>query len=224
MESQISNREIIMSRLEEDEDYQRNRAIISYHQDVMDDYTHLFWNRQRVDDFFLLLENVIHPTAQLRSTHLNIEDLEMKIEGVILNFEAMEQQYSILKDFKMERDVVGWVEEDSLREDEEDGTFLLNDSSIDLLRSPIGNRVLVTINGKEGEEVSVLQKADPEKYTFTGPGTRRELIENSWYEVRLIETIEPIEEVQIDSMTETEDDLNIRFEFSIKLKENLFKP
>ncbi len=221
LDAQIGHREEVMSRLEENEEYQKNREIVSNHRELLDDYTHLFWERKRIDDFFLLLEEAIHPTAQLTTASMNIDDLTMSIEGNILNFEALEQQYTILKEFETERSVLGWVKEEDISE--EGGVYTLSES-VDVFRSPAGGRVRTTVAGREGEEVEVIKRVSEDEYLFESGTAKRGLIEGDWYEVRLKEVIKPIEEVAIDSMSETDERLEISFNFNIKLNETLFKP
>ena len=222
MQAQVGNREEVLQRLEEDEDFQQNREAVFDYKSMIDDYLYLFWNRHDLDDFFAFLENSIHPNARLESVSFSAEDGIINLEGEILNFENLEQQYTILKEFTLEREVVGWVEADNVERMEDEIKF--QSPFQEIYQSPVTKQLRASIETKNNEKAIILKEINSEDYTFEGLGSRGNLINDDWYEVVAIQEIEPIQEVGLEEISEGSGNLGISFNFNIHIDQELLKP
>lgn len=109
VKSRIATRSNLVSELEKDTKFQENKAIISEHQKLLEDYTSLFLEKNSPDSFFFFLESALHPMAHLKEVAVDVEEKNIRLNGFILNYNALEQQYAILKDFRIERSFWGWI-------------------------------------------------------------------------------------------------------------------
>ncbi|MGM0438983.1 MAG: hypothetical protein ACQEP3_00905 [Patescibacteria group bacterium] len=223
MQSQIKNREEILVRLQDKEEFNKNKKVIANHKKNIDDYSHLFWNRRDLDNFFLFLENAIHPLAHLNSIDLNAEEGKITLSGSILDFTALEQQYTILKNFKLDREITGWVKMDSVERIDEDKVKFKN-NFVELYQSPVTQQTRASLEEKDSREATILQEINSDDYHFDGLGAEGNLIKGDWYEVSVIQNIEPIKEVELAEISETDNELGVNFNINIQVDQNIFKP
>ncbi len=116
LQSQIENRRELLDRLGREADFNKNQDLVYEYMAKISDYTYLVWNRAKVDDFFLFLENATHPMSRLESTGINLTTGSITMVGETLNFRTLEQQHSILKNFSMEREIFGWIDKSQIIE------------------------------------------------------------------------------------------------------------
>ena len=222
MQAQISNREEVLSRLEDDEDFQRDREEIFDYESVINDYVTLFWERRSLDDFFIFLEHSMHPASRLESISLDAEEGVINLTGEVLNFDTLEQQYTIFKNFDMEREVVGWVDAENV--DRVDDEIEFKNPFEEIYESPVSRQSRATIETENNERAVVLKEVTSDDYVFDGMGVSGSLVDGDWYEVAAIQKIEPIEEVMLDEISEVDRSLGISFTFNIQVDQKLFKP
>lgn len=221
MQAQIENREEIIRRLENEENLQENRSLISDYQNQVRDYSYLFSEKRNVDNLFLLIESILHPSSHLESMRMDASEKTLFLEGRTLNFKTLEQQHSILKNFKMKRNVSGWVQELDLSEEEED--LRVSSENLQIYNSPVGREIVQTLDESQGKEVEKIKKVNEDDYIFTGSRRQYGLIDGTWYEVVIPSEIKPIDEVDLADISEREDDFEVGFEFRINLNKELFK-
>lgn len=126
LHSQIQDREDLLTRLEGEADFNKNQDLVYEYRNKIVNYTYLVWNKTRIKDFFLFLENATHPFSRLESVRIDLEKGTISITGETLNFRTLEQQHSILKNFSMERELIGWINEDQIINMEVDWKHLKN--------------------------------------------------------------------------------------------------
>lgn len=222
MEDQVTNRGEVLDRLEDDEDFQQNRDEIFDHESVINDYMSLFWERRSLNDFFIFLENSMHPASRLESINVDTNEGVISLTGDILNFDTLEQQYTIFKNFHMEREVVGWVDAENVERSGDEIEF--KNPFEEVYQSPVNRQSRATIDADNSEKVIILNEIASDDYAFDGMGVSERLVDGDWYEIAAIQKIEPIKNVNLDDISEVEGGLGVTFSFNIQVDQELFKP
>ncbi len=302
IEAQIDHREEFVENLRGEEEFEERRDFVYDRRNLMNDYLHLYYNKKTLNNFFLFLEESVHPAAHLDTVTLDTEDGEVSVTGYTLDFNTLEQQHTILKEFSFNREIIGWVPEyhpsptdkfdyqthldfvedeeawskrienwdefgeveifeqemddgqirsvifliDEDMDEDEEGAYQRFQPNVDIVTvededgeekeriTPLRNLVDIyespilgmqrTSVDKENirnvDEIPLLTVARQEDYRTN----RKDLLDWDWYEVLIVENVEPIEEVELVGVSEVQGDFSVEFSFQIKLDQEIFKP
>ncbi len=221
MKNQISDLEYDMEITGSSKDFQENRTFVFNQRRIINDYNFLFWERKNIRHVFSLLENLIHPLSYLNSVNVAVEDNQIRIEGSTLDFDSLEQQYAILKNFSMKKEFFGWVRVRDI-EEVDDGNLLINKSSINLYKDPMNERE-IRITVSRDDNLKMIKKITPQDYLLEEGRVGRSLIAEDWYEVVLKKEISPITDVVLSNISERSDEeLRINFNFNISIDPIIF--
>ncbi len=297
MQDQVDSREDLLEQLREAPAYEEKRDIVRSHQDRADNYIEIFQEKTTLENLFGFIESSVHPLTYLEEVRLSIEDGEMMIAGRTLNFNSLEQQHTMFKDFSMRRNVIGWVseyqpfptnkedyithsdyiedgvegwskqvenwddfgevqifeqlmgdggvrriifsiDEEAVHEDEKYQRFEKNveiaengeekrvsllRNSIEINSSPISGRRVANIDKDRIENIDkkplLLTEARQDNYKIQ----EKDLLEWDWYEISVIERVEPINYIELTDVAEIGGELSVSFDFSIILDPIIFK-
>ncbi len=220
MKNQIVDLEEKMEQIGSSREFQEKKNLVFDKRNIINDYSFLFWERDNVRHMFSFLENLVHPLSHLNQVRISTQEGEVSIEGSTLDFYSLEQQYSILKNFSMEKEFFGWVRARDIKE-LEDGELLINGQTIDFYRDPVTQSSEIKISEKD--KIIMVKKITPADYLLEEARVGRSLISEDWYEVVLTKKIEPIKEVTLSNISERpEDDLKISFTFNILVDTIIF--
>ncbi len=223
MQTQIQNREDVLQRLESQGDFQSNRDFVFEQRDLIEDYMAVLTERNLLDGLFIFLENSVHPLAHWDSVRVDLDSGELRLEGSIYDFYALEQQYTILKEFKMDRPVYGWISARDLDLDDDGEPFVPEGVNVSVFNTPSRlNQIEKTTIDSE-TDVDFLKKIEEMDYMFREDIADRSLIRGDWYEVVTGEEVEVIEEVIIRDISEIDDDLRISFNVDLQMNPLIFK-
>ncbi len=290
IQSEISHMTNLMEDLEEESRFEENQKIVLSRREQIDNYLHAFWSRNDSNKIFSLLEEAVHPMANLDEVSLNLKDETLTINGRAHDFYTVEQQYSILKEFTTKRDFYGWVseyhpaptdEEDYLvhldmATEEDDWEKIVEEwddfGEVEIFEQEMSdggvrqvifsvtedemgekeyerfekNVELTTVDDQErvvplrsateissspfeGTRIVTLTDEDSKPFLLTEVKTEdyrirgEETLDWDWYEVRAEKKINPIENVELEEMNETEEG-RISFQFSSDIDPLIFKP
>jgi hypothetical protein len=218
LEAEVTKKAEVFERLENQKDFKRNQNLVLDQRLKIDNYIFLYNDRVDFDNLFLFLEKMIHPLSSIENVNLKIKDKELMVEGSTLNYDTLEQQYAILKDFKIEREVSGWLPMKSIEEGEKGELKLKNKSGVDLYKNPLKRENRITLN--EINDIEFLQKIEADEYSFGRKNQK--IIKNDWYEVVVYERINPVEKVTLTDIAIIEGEFKIGFNFDIELNPLIF--
>ncbi|GEM_PF-5672148 len=230
VKARLDEKEQLLENLRAESDFQENRDFIEDYRTKMNNFQNLFWGRNSFSTFFKTLEEAIHPLVFFEVIDIDAVSRELRIDGRAYNLEALEQQYNILKNLKVEREFIGWVREMQVEEKEED-TLLLRLDQVPVYKNPVSQDEIGIIDadkfgGKENVEINYFQKITPEDYELQSVDrdSTDNFLAHGWYEVLAIEEIAPFEEVELVEMGRMDGDFEVDFEFNIKVDSVIFKP
>lgn len=136
LNQQIEKKEEIIKNLKNNNALKANQKSIFDAKNKIDNYFFLLSNNKSIDQVFLFLENMIHPLASVEEISLSKNDNLLQITGYALDYEVLEEQYTILKNFNMDRNLSGWVFEDKIKESESD-KLLIDSGALRVYKDPI---------------------------------------------------------------------------------------
>ncbi len=217
LEAEVAKKAEVFERLENQEEFKKNKNLILDHRLKIDNYLFLYNNRVDFDSVFLFLEKMIHPLASIKSVNLKVQEEELMIEGTTLNYDTLEQQYATLKNFEIEREVVGWINAKNVKEEESGDLSLKNKEQVDLYKNPLKRENKITLTSFD---LDFLQEIKADEYSF---GRKNQKItKDDWYEVVAYEKIKPVEEVTLTDINSQEGEFKTGFNFEIKLNPLIF--
>ncbi len=222
MQEQIQSRESVLQRLEQQSEFQQNKLKVHDYRSKVNNYSDILSARNSVEGFFLFLENSIHPLAHWQEVRLDAEERRIDLEGNALDFDALEQQHSILKNFSMEKEFTGWVDAEDVEEIAED-RLSTDGRAVSLYNKPTSMGREEVINLRDAEEILILQKISEEDYEPQGLRVDIDLIEGEWYEVLAKKDVSPVDDIELRNVGETDEELRVMFELILTIDPIIFK-
>lgn len=142
LEAQVSKKQEVFKNLKKEENFKKNRNIVLKNKKLLDNYLLLSGEQKEVSNLFLVLEAATHPMVTIDSIMFSQEDGSITLAGKAINYKVVEQQYGVFKNFKLQKDVIGWVPKDSVDVTKE-GDLTIKGNNLKIYNDPIAAEEII---------------------------------------------------------------------------------